>query len=292
MFMKSSTSYDPIQQRLHQRRRLGDRLFTAWNLLASLFVLAILVSVLWEVVHRGVQGLSLSLFRDDTPGPGSMGGLRNALVGSLCMVLGAATLATPLGVLAGIYIVEYGKQSRWVGLVRTANDLLLSTPSIIAGLIIYTLVVSPLHHFAAWAGSLSLSLLAIPVIVRATENMLSLVPQSLREAAIGLGAPYWKMIVWVSLRAAKTGMLTGVLLAIARISGETAPLLFTALNNQFFSLNMNQAMANLPVVIFQFAMSPYPEWQQLAWSGAFLVTFVVLGLSLTTRFILRLAERA
>jgi phosphate transport system permease protein len=280
-----------VQQRLHRRRRIWNNCSTVWNGLASFLVFILLCSILWQVVYRGTQGFSIELFKQDTPGPGSNGGLRNAIVGSVCMVLGATLLATPLGVLAGIYVVEYGKTSRWSNWVRTANDLLLSTPSIIAGLIVYTFIISRLHHFAAWAGSLALSLLAIPVIVRATENMLMLVPQSLREAAIGLGAPYWKMILYISLRAAKTGVLTGILLAVARISGETAPLLFTALNNQFFSLDMNQAIANLPVVIFQFAMSPYPEWQQLAWSGAFLITFVVLGLSLMTRMILRWAEK-
>jgi phosphate transport system permease protein len=177
-------------------------------------------------------------------------------------------------------------------IIRTANDLLLATPSIVAGLAIYTLCVAPLHHFAAWAGSVALSLLAVPVIVRATDNMLSLVPQSLREAAIALGAPQWKMILSISLRAARTGILTGVILAIARITGETAPLLFTALNHQFLSLNLNEPMANLPVVIFQFAMSPFPEWQQLAWAGALLITLVVLTLSLSTRVLLRMTDRS
>lgn len=277
---------------LHRRRRFINHLATALTWLAAAIVLAVLASILWEVIRHGIKGMSLTLFTQDTPGPASAGGLRNAIVGSLIMVGGATFLATPLGVFAGIYIVEYGKNSRWAQTARTMNDLLLSTPSIVAGLIIYTLVVLPLHHFAAWAGSLALSLLAIPVIVRATDNMLSLVPQALREAAIGLGAPYWKMIVLVSLRAARTGIFTGILLAVARITGETAPLLFTALNNQFWSLDIQHPMANLPVVIFQFAMSPFPEWQQLAWSGAFLITILVLGLSLFTRLLLRLTERS
>lgn len=281
-----------INPRLHRRRRWINHAATAFTWVATIIVLGVLASILWEVIRHGIKGLTFSLLTQDTPGPGSAGGLRNAIVGTLLMVSGATVLATPLGVLTGIYLIEYGKNSRWSQTVRMMNDLLLSTPSIVAGLVIYTLVVAPLHHFAAWAGSLALALLAIPVIVRATENMLSLVPQALREAAIGLGAPYWKMIVLVSLRSARTGIFTGILLSVARIIGETAPLLFTALNNQFWSLDIQQPIANLPIVIFQFAMSPFPEWQQLAWSGALLITLIVLGLSLLTRTLLRLTERS
>jgi phosphate transport system permease protein len=279
-------------KRLHSKRRAIDHFATAFTWVATFIVLGLLTSILWQVVGQGLKGFSLSLFTQDTPGPGSQGGLRNAIAGSLLMVLGATFIATPLGILTGIFIVEYGKNNRWAQGVRSANDLLLSTPSIVAGLVVYTLIVAPLHHFSAWAGSIALSMLAIPVIVRATDNMLSLVPQALREAAIALGAPYWKMIVFISLRSARTGIFTGIILAVARITGETAPLLFTALNNQFFSLDINQPIANLPVVIFQFAMSPFAEWQQLAWSGALLITILVLGLSLLTRALLRLTERS
>lgn len=277
---------------LHRKRRLMNHIATLFTWLCALIVLAVLASVLWEVIRHGISGLSIRLFTDDTPGPGSVGGLRNAIVGSLIMVGAATLIATPIGILTGIYVVEYGRNGYLARIIRTANDLLLSTPSIVAGLAIYTLCVAPLQHFAAWAGSVALSLLAVPVIVRATDNMLSLVPQALREAAIALGAPQWKMILSISLRAARTGILTGVILAIARITGETAPLLFTALNHQFLSLNLNEPMANLPVVIFQFAMSPFPEWQQLAWAGALLITLVVLTLSLSTRVLLRMTDRS
>jgi phosphate transport system permease protein len=225
---------------------------------------------------------------ESTPAPGSDGGgLINAIVGSLLMVGIATGVSTPIGILAGIYLAEYGEESRIAQLTRFVTDIMLSAPSIVIGLFIYSIYVAHIKHFSGWAGSFAIALIAIPVVVRTTDNMLNLVPGSLREAAFALGAPRWKVATMIRLRAVKAGVVTGVLLAVARIAGETAPLLFTALNNQFFSTNMNAPMANLPVVIYQFAMSPYDNWRSLAWGGALLITFSVLGLNILSRILSR-----
>ncbi|MEO5700046.1 MAG: phosphate ABC transporter permease PstA [Casimicrobiaceae bacterium] len=272
---------------LYQRRILINRINLAVSVLTMAFGMGFLLWILFVLFSRGVTALSPTLFTQTTPPPGSAGGLANAIYGSV-MIVGFATLiSTPIGVLAGIYLAEYGKQ-RWVAnLTRFINDILLSAPSIVLGLFVYTVYVARVQHFSGWAGSLALALIAIPVVVRTTENMLVLVPGSLREAAVALGAPMWRVILKVTLRAVKGGVVTGVLLAVARMSGETAPLLFTALNNQFFSADMNAPMANLPVVIFQFAMSPFEEWQQLAWAAALLITLAVLAINIIARTLFR-----
>jgi phosphate transport system permease protein len=249
----------------------------------TLIALLWLAAVLWTLVRRGAGALRWSLISQNTPPPGSMGGLANAIFGSLSMTLIAIVLAAPVGVLAGTYLAEIGPRSRLSALVRFVNDMLLSAPSIIIGLFVYQIMVVPMGHFSAWAGAAALAIIALPIIVRTTEDMLLLVPDTLREAAVALGSPRWRMVTAVTWRAALSGLLTGVLLAVARISGETAPLLFTALNNQFWSGNLNAPMANLPVVIYQFALSPYPDWQNLAWGGAFLITLTVLALNIAAR---------
>jgi phosphate transport system permease protein len=243
--------------------------------------------ILWTLVAQGFSGLSLAMFTQMTPPPGSNGGLLNAIAGSFVMTMIAALIGTPIGILAGTYLAEFGQKGWLAPTTRFINDILLSAPSIVIGLFVYEVYVVSVGHFSGWAGSLALALIVIPVVVRTTENMLRLVPNSLREAAAALGAPQWKIVMQVTLRASTTGILTGILLAVARISGETAPLLFTALNNQFWSSNMNQPMANLPVVIFQFAMSPYEDWQHLAWAGALLITFMVLTLNILARIFFR-----
>jgi len=247
---------------------------------AMLFGLFWLSWILWTLLKLGVAGLSLDIFIKMTYPPGSAGGLLNAIVGSFLLVLFATLIGTPIGLLAGTYLAEFGKEKRLADLVRFFNDILLSAPSIIIGLFIYQIYVAQVHHYSGWAGSFALAILTIPVVTRTTEDMLLLVPNSLREAVAALGAPQWKIIVLVVLRVAKIGILTGVLLSLARISGETAPLLFTALNNQFWSLNLNQPIANLPTVIFQYAMSPYSDWHQLAWTGALLITTWVLMINI------------
>jgi phosphate transport system permease protein len=243
----------------------------------------ILITLLWE----GAAALRPSILYEMTPPPGAKGGgLANAIAGSLVMVTAGTVIGTPIGVLAGTYLAEYGRASWLANATRFLNDMLLSAPSIIIGLFVYSVYVAQVKHFSGWAGSFALSLIVIPVVVRTTDDMLKLVPNSLREAAVALGCPMWKMVTMVCYRAARAGIMTGILLAIARISGETAPLLFTALNNQFWSSNMNAPMANLPVVIFQFAMSPYEDWQRLAWGGAALITAAVLALNIVARLIL------
>jgi len=237
---------------------------------------------------KGFSAFSVDLFLNKTPGPDSLGGgLGNAIIGSLMIVFSCTLISTPIGVMAGIYLSEYGQKSKFSEITRFLNDIMLSAPSIVIGLFVYALVVVNARHFSGWAGTLALTLIAIPVVVRTTENMLSLVPVSLREAAFALGAPKWKVSLSIVLKAAKSGVMTGVLLALARVSGETAPLLFTALNNPFFSFDMNAPMANLPVVIFQFAMSPYQNWVDLAWGGALLITLSVLGLNIFARTFFR-----
>ena len=255
--------------------------------LTMAFGLFWLAWILLTLLHQGLGALSATLFTLNTPPPGSNGGLANAIAGSLVMATMATLIGTPVGILAGTYLAEFGRRGWLAPATRFINDILLSAPSIVIGLFIYSVYVAQVKHFSGWGGALALSLIVIPVVVRTTDDMLKLVPDSLREAAAALGAPTWKMIVFVSYRAARAGIITGVLLAIARISGETAPLLFTALNNQFWSLDMNQPMANLPTVIFQFAMSPYPDWHRLAWGGAILITFGVLGLNILARTLFR-----
>jgi len=239
------------------------------------------------LVIKGIGGLNLAVFTQMTPSPGSPGGLLNAIFGSFVMVLLGALIATPIGILAGIYLAEFGRRGWVAPTTRFVNDILLSAPSIIIGLFVYTIYVAQVKHFSAWAGAMALAIIAIPVIVRTTETMLLLVPASLREAAAALGAPEWKVVSYVALRAVRAGVITGVLLAVARISGETAPLLFTSLNNQFWSSDLNAPMANLPVVIYQFAMSPFENWVQLAWAGAMLITFSVLAINIITRVVFR-----
>ena len=240
------------------------------------------------LVINGLGAIDTALFTQTTPAPGSEGGgLMNPIIGSLLMVGVATLISTPIGILAGVYLAEYGEESRFAQITRFVTDIMLSAPSIVIGLFVYAFYVANVRHFSGWAGSLAIALIAVPVVVRTTDNMLGLVPNSLREAAFALGAPRWKVATMVRLRAVKAGVVTGVLLAIARISGETAPLLFTALNNQFFNADMNSPMANLPVVIFQFAMSPYDNWRELAWGGALLITFSVLGLNILSRLLVR-----
>jgi phosphate transport system permease protein len=251
------------------------------------FGMAFLLWILAILFYRGFESLSPSLFTQMTPPPGSAGGLANAIFGSMVIVGVATFISTPIGILAGIYLAEYGKNGWIARATRFINDILLSAPSIVIGLFIYTVYVAKVQHFSGWAGSFALALIAIPVVVRTTENMLLLVPNSLREAAVALGAPMWKVILMVTLKAVRGGVITGILLAVARMSGETAPLLFTALNNQFFSTNMNQPMANLPVVIFQYALSPFQEWQELAWAGALLITLTVLIINILARSVFR-----
>jgi len=272
------------------RRRTLNIVNLSGSVLATLFGLVWLFWILWVTFSAGFSAIDWNLFAQDTPPPGGQGGLANAIVGSLMMVGIATLIGTPIGILAGTYLAEFGNNRFMAAVIRFINDILLSAPSIIIGLFIYELVVVKIGHFSGLAGALALSIILLPVVIRTTEEMLRLVPNSLREAALALGAPRWKVITLVAYRAALSGILTGVLLAIARIAGETAPLLFTALNNQFWSTDLNQPMANLPVVIFQFAMSPYPEWQTLAWAGSLLITLSVLALSIVARILLRKAK--
>jgi phosphate transport system permease protein len=272
---------------LYTRRRIINAFSLGISVLAMLFGLFWLGWILWTLLELGLPGMGMHVFTQTTPPPGSSGGLINAIFGSLMMVTLATFIGTPIGILAGTYLAEYGQRGWLAPVTRFINDVLLSAPSIVIGLFVYEIYVIKVGHFAGWGGAFALSILVIPVVIRTTENMLRLVPNSLREAAAALGAPQWKVISFVTLRAARAGILTGILLAVARISGETAPLLFTALNNQFWSSNMNQPMANLPVVIFQFAMSPYADWHSLAWAGALLITLSVLTLNIVARVMFR-----
>jgi phosphate transport system permease protein len=273
---------------LHRRRKLVNAVALALSLAAMGFGLFWLIWILFETIYLGVAGLSLQLFTESTPAPNvEGGGLANAIVGSLVMVFAATAIGTPIGLFAGIYLAEYGQRG-WLGAItRFINDILLSAPSIVIGLFIYAVVVARVRSFSGYAGILALALIVIPVVVRTTENMLQLIPTALREAAFALGAPKWIVIRSVTLKAAMAGVVTGVLLALARIAGETAPLLFTALSNQFFSWNLAQPMANLPVTIFKFAMSPFANWQELAWAGVFLITIGVLVLNILARVVFR-----
>ncbi len=276
-----------LDNKRYIRRKFINGLTLSLSVGTVIFALTFLVWILWTLFSQGLSHLTLDVFTKMTPPPGSSGGLLNAIVGSLYMVFFATAIGTPVGILAGTYLSEYGKSGWLAPTTRFINDILLSAPSIVIGLFVYEVAVHSVNHFSGWAGSFALSLLVIPVVVRTTENMMSLVPSTLREAAAALGAPYWKVIVNIVYKSARTGILTGLLLAVARISGETAPLLFTALNNQFWSTDMNQPISSLAVVIFQFAMSPYEDWQHLAWAGALLITLFVLGLNILARTVFR-----
>ncbi len=272
---------------LYSRRLLVNRFNLFMSLLTMAFGLAFLFWILFTLFAAGFHAFSVDLFTQMTPPPGSKGGLLNAIAGSLLMAAMGTAIGTPVGILAGIYLAEFGSRGWLAPCTRFINDILLSAPSIVIGLFIYEIYVFRVGHFSAWAGALALSLIVIPVVIRTTENMLRLVPDSLREAAVALGTPQWKVIVMVTLRSVRAGVVTGVLLAVARISGETAPLLFTSLNNQFWTTDLNAPMANLPVVIFQFAMGPYKDWQELAWAGALLITLAVLVLNVMARVLFR-----
>src|SRR5499427_5600192 len=272
-----------LPQSRYRGRRRRNATATALALAATAIGLGWLVLILGALLWQGFSGLSVAVFTEMTPPPGADGGLLNPIFGSLILTALAVVIGTPIGMLAGTYMAEYGRYDRLTSVVRYINDILLSAPSIVIGLFIYEIIVAPMGHFSGLAGAVALALIVIPVVVRTTEDMLILVPNPLREAASALGLPRAVVIAKVCYRAAKAGMITGVLLAIARISGETAPLLFTALNNQFWSTNLNAPMSSLPVVIFQFALSPYKDWQKLAWTGALIITFTVLALSITAR---------
>lgn len=285
---KNMNNISNINQSLFAKRKRANKIGLSLSMGAMFLGMIFLFWILGVLLIKGFSAIDLNLFIHSTPAPGSEGGgLANAIVGSLMIVASCTLISTPIGVLAGLYLSEYGDRSKVAAVTRFVTDIMLSAPSIVIGLFVYALVVAQVRHFSGWAGTIALALIAIPVVVRTTENMLRLVPGSLREAAYALGTPKWKVAYKVTLRAAKSGVITGILLALARISGETAPLLFTALNNQFFSTNMNAPMANLPVVIFQFAMSPYDNWVDLAWGGALLITFTVLGLNILARVVFR-----
>ncbi|MDE1924222.1 MAG: phosphate ABC transporter permease PstA [Gammaproteobacteria bacterium] len=271
-------------------RKFRNGAFLALSVVATAIGLACLAAILWTLVSNGVRGLSAGVFTQMTPPPGSAGGMLNAIYGSTVMTVLGILIGSPVGMLAGTYLAEYGRYSRLSAFVRFINDVLLSAPSIIIGLFIYEIVVVPEGHFSALAGALALAVIAIPVSLRTTEDMLNLVPQGLKDSSAALGAYPWRTILSVVYPAARSGIVTGLLLAIARVSGETAPLLFTALNNQFWSAKLTEPMANLPVVIFQFALSPYADWQRLAWAGALIITVTILALSITARALLSLFQ--
>jgi len=285
--MKQSASAPPSQLSMrnpvYRRRSLTNKVMLTLSSAALLFGLFWLFWIIITLVVKGAGSLSLSLFTEVTPPPGATGGLLNAIIGSVMMTVVGVLIGTPVGILAGTYLAEYGQRGWLAPATRFINDVLLSAPSIVIGLFVYTVYVAQVGHYSGWAGAVALSIIVIPVVVRTTDDMLKLVPNSLREAAAALGCPKWKMITMVCYRAAMAGIVTGVLLAIARIAGETAPLMFTALSNQFMSLNMNQPLANLPMVIFQYAASPFPDWQTLAWAGAALITLLVLAINITAR---------
>ncbi|MES2938029.1 MAG: phosphate ABC transporter permease PstA [Pseudomonadota bacterium] len=276
-----------VRERKYQARKRVNRIALTLSLAAMAFGVFWLVWILWETIRLGVGGLAWATLTEMTPPPNEAGGIANAMWGSFLMVMLATFVGTPIGIMAGIYLAEYDRKG-WLGsLTRFVNDILLSAPSIVIGLFVYAVIVARFKHFSGWAGVMALALIVIPVVIRTTENMLMLVPPGLREAAYALGAPKWKVIMSITLRAARAGVVTGVLLAVARIAGETAPLLFTALNNQFFTSNLDQPMASLPVTIFKFAMSPYENWQQLAWAGVFIITLAVLALNILARVVTR-----
>lgn len=277
-----------MEKSIYRRRIVVNKVGMVLSGVAMAIGLMGLTWILWTLFYNGLTAFSYDFFFNSTPAPGTAGGgLANAIVGSLLMVGVSTLVATPVGILAGIYLAEYGASSRFAAATRFVVDIMLSAPSIVIGLFVYAVAVATLGHFSGWSGSLALGLIAVPVVVRTTENMLNLVPGSLREAAFALGAPRWRVNLAVTLRAVKGGVVTGVLLSVARMIGETAPLLFTALNNQFFTTDMSQPMANLPVVIYNFAMSPYADWQELAWGGAALIALVVLGINIAARVLFR-----
>jgi phosphate transport system permease protein len=273
-------------QKFNQRNRI-NKIALLLSLLAMCFGLFWLIWILWETIRLGIGGLTVATLTQMTPPPNEVGGIANAIYGSLLMVMLATFVGTPIGIMAGIYLAEYETKSWLANTTRFVNDILLSAPSIVIGLFVYAVIVTRFKSFSGWAGVVALAMIAIPVVIRTTENMLQLVPAGLREAAYALGASKWKVITKITLRAARAGVVTGLLLAVARISGETAPLLFTALNNQFWTSSLSEPMASLPVTIFKFAMSPYENWQQLAWAGVFLITIAVLGLNILARVITR-----
>ncbi|ATF84852.1 MULTISPECIES: phosphate ABC transporter permease PstA [Burkholderia] len=283
---QSGAALEAMRSRLQARRKRTNAVALTLSLAAMAFGLIWLVWILYTTLHLGIGGLSIELFTQSTPAPDSEGGgLANAIVGSLMLVALGTLVGTPIGVLAGVYLAEYGQKNWLASLMRFINDILLSAPSIVVGLFVYAVVVAPSGRFSGWAGVISLALLQVPIVIRTTENMLNLVPNALREASFALGTPKWRMIMKITLRASIGGIITGVLLAVARIAGETAPLLFTALSNQFFSVDMSKPIANLPVTIYKFAMSPFAQWQSLAWAGVFLITLGVLGLNILARSI-------
>lgn len=286
--MNSVASFDAGRLAMHRRRKRINVLALALSLAAMAFGLVWLIWILWDTLTLGLGGLNLAVFTEMTPPPmAETGGLANAIFGSLLMVAGATALGTPLGILSGVYIAEYGRNN-WLGRsTHFINDILLSAPSIVIGLFIYAVFVAPMKGFSAFAGILALALIVVPVVINTTQNMLALVPNALREAAYALGTPKWKVILSITLKASRAGVITGILLAVARIAGETAPLLFTALSNQFFTRDLGEPMASLPVTIFKFAMSPYENWQKLAWAGVFLITLGVLALNIIARVFFR-----
>lgn len=285
-YSSNAVDLNASRQRMQAWRRQKNRLALLVSILAMAFGLFWLIWIIFSTVTKGVDGMSMALFTEMTPPPNTAGGgLANAIAGSGLLILWATIFGTPLGILAGIYLAEYGRKSWLASVVRFINDILLSAPSIVVGLFVYTIVVMQMERFSGWAGVIALALLQIPIVIRTTENMLRLVPDSLREAAYALGTPKWKIILSLTLKASTSGIVTGVLLAIARIAGETAPLLFTALSNQFWSLDLSHPIANLPVTIFKFAMSPFSEWQSLAWAGVLLITLCVLLLNILARVV-------
>jgi len=287
-FKGSSAIAKGMDQALFNKRKRVNAIGLSLSLFAMSIGMFFLIWILSILLYKGFSALSLSFFLESTPAPGTDGGgLANPIVGSLMIVAACTFISTPIGILAGIYLSEYGGKSKFAEITRFVTDIMLSAPSIVIGLFVYAIIVYQVKSFSGWAGTVALALIAVPVVVRTTENMLQLVPLTLREAAYALGAPKWKVALSIALTAAKSGVITGILLALARVSGETGPLLFTALNNQFFSTNMSGPMANLPVVIFQFAMSPYDNWINLAWGGALLITFAVLGLNILARVVFR-----
>jgi len=285
--LMSAVEQGKARQALYARRKRTNRIALTLSLAAMVFGVFWLVWILWETVRLGVGGLNLALFTEMTPPPNEDGGISNAIFGSFVMVLMATFVGTPIGIMAGVYLAEYNPRGWLASCTRFVNDILLSAPSIVIGLFVYAVVVARFRSFSGYAGIVALALIVIPVVIRTTENMLTLVPSSLREAAYALGTPKWKVIILITLRAARSGVITGVLLAVARIAGETAPLLFTALNNQFWNGDLSKPMASLPVTIFKCAMSPYENWQQLAWAGVFLITVTVLGLNILARVLTR-----
>ena len=284
---KTMPSIDRAQNPIYKRRKLLNKFNLAMSVATMAFGMTFLIWILITLFGKGLAAFGPHLFTQMTPPPGATGGLANAIFGSVLMVGASIFVATPIGIMAGIYLAEVGRDNWIAKTTRFVNDILLSAPSIVIGLFVYSIIVFQFKHYSGWAGTVALAIIAVPVIVRTTENMLMLVPNSLREAAVALGSPHWKVVSKVTLKAVRGGVITGILLALARVSGETAPLLFTALNNQFWSADMNGPMANLPVVIFQFAMSPYEDWQSLAWAGALLITLAVLVLNIVARTLFR-----